>query len=88
MFLLRTHKGRRVAILISGKRPETHFRQTPESSCYNAKCLLARRDQEGMLLLQIEAGFTNASTTGNGPPGLGIPIRAYTTEYPVLPFFL
>ncbi len=30
-----------------------------------------------MLLLQIEAGFTNASTTGNGPPGLGIPIRAY-----------
>jgi hypothetical protein len=41
-----------------------------------------------MLLLQIEAGFTNASTTGNGPPGLGIPIRAYTTEYPVLPFFL
>jgi len=32
-----------------------------------------------MLLLHIEAGFTNASTTGNGPPGLGIPIRACTS---------
>ena len=38
------------------------------------------------MLLQIEAGVTNACTRGTGAPGLGIPIREYTTGYPILPF--